>query len=199
MSDARREVRRSGPGSCPVCGMALEPLVATASTGPEVMNFTAMTRRFLAGTFAGVSRFHNLLEIDLICFPTYENTVPPQYNMAAVASGLPVVLWCGWPFFARAECRYVTAFPEYVYPCYVGTGVALGFNRTAIFPYGFPASFRNMDGTMAVYFEAAAVITVLVLLGQVRELRAQEQTSERRTALLNLPPKPPDGWIMTGP
>ncbi len=190
------EIRRSGPGSCPVCGMALEPLVATASTGPSD-ELHDMTRRFWLGLLLAFPVL--VLEMGSHLFPDLRNTVPPQYNTwLQLLLASPVVLWCGWPFFARAGMSLRNRSLNMFTLVAMGTGVAWVYSVIAtVFPSWFPASFRNMDGLVAVYFEAAAVITVLVLLGQVLELRAREQTSGAITALLNLPPKPPDGWIMT--
>ncbi len=118
--------------------------------------------------------------------------------MAQLLLASPVVLWCGWPFFARAGMSLRNRSLNMFTLVAMGTGVAWVYSVIAtVFPSWFPASFRNMDGLVAVYFEAAAVITVLVLLGQVLELRAREQTSGAITALLNLAPKTAGGWTMT--
>jgi len=182
------EIRRSGPGSCPVCGMALEPLVATASTGPSD-ELHDMTRRFWLGLLLAFPVL--VLEMGSHLFPELRNTVPPQYNTwLQLLLASPVVLWCGWPFFARAGMSLRNRSLNMFTLVAMGTGVAWVYSVIAtVFPSWFPASFRNMDGLVAVYFEAAAVITVLVLLGQVLELRAREQTSGAITALLNLAPK----------
>ena len=175
--------------------MALEPLVATASTGPSD-ELHDMTRRFWLGLLLAFPVL--VLEMGSHLFPELRNTVPPQYNTwLQLLLASPVVLWCGWPFFARAGMSLRNRSLNMFTLVAMGTGVA-GFTAS-LQPSSlrFPASFRNMDGPVAVYFEAAAVITVLVLLGQVLELRAREQTSGAITALLNLAPKPPDGWIMT--
>ncbi|EAY8699826.1 Ag(+)-translocating P-type ATPase SilP, partial [Salmonella enterica] len=182
------EIRRSGPGSCPVCGMALEPLVATASTGTSD-ELRDMTRRFWLGLLLAFPVL--ILEMGSHLFPALRNTVPPQYNTwLQLLLASPVVLWCGWPFFARAGMSLRNRSLNMFTLVAMGTGVAWVYSVIAtVFPSWFPASFRNMDGLVAIYFEAAAVITVLVLLGQVLELRAREQTSGAITALLNLAPK----------
>ncbi|ECE7333187.1 YHS domain-containing protein, partial [Salmonella enterica subsp. enterica] len=182
------EIRRSGPGSCPVCGMALEPLVATASTGPSD-ELRDMTRRFWLGLLLAFPVL--ILEMGSHLFPALRNTVPPQYNTwLQLLLASPVVLYCGWPFFARAGMSLRNRSLNMFTLVAMGTGAAWVYSVIAtVFPSWFPASFRNMDGLVAVYFEAAAVITVLVLLGQVLELRAREQTSGAITALLNLAPK----------
>lgn len=178
----------SWSGSCPVCGMALEPLVATASTGPSD-ELRDMTRRFWLGLLLAFPVL--ILEMGSHLFPALRNTVSPQYNTwLQLLLASPVVLWCGWPFFARAGMSLRNRSLNMFTLVAMGTGVASGLQRHCnCLPLWFPASFRNMDGTVAVYFEAAAVITVLVLLGQVLELRAREQTSGAITALLNLAPK----------
>ncbi|MXG34926.1 HAD-IC family P-type ATPase, partial [Escherichia coli] len=182
------EIRRSGPGSCPVCGMALEPLVAKASTG-QSDELRDMTRRFWLGLLLAFPVL--VLEMGSHLFPALRNTVPPQYNTwLQLLLASPVVLWCGWPFFTRAGMSLRNRSLNMFTLVAMGTGVAWVYSVIAtVFPYWFPASFRSMDGLVAVYFEAAAVITVLVLLGQVLELRAREQTSGAITALLNLAPK----------
>lgn len=182
------EIRRRGPGSCPVCGMALEPLVATASTGPSD-ELRDMTRRFWLGLLLAFPVL--ILEMGSHLFPALRNIVSPQYNTwLQLLLASPVVLWCGWPFFARAGMSLRNRSLNMFTLVAMGTGVAWVYSVIAtVFPSWFPASFRNMDGLVAVYFEAAAVITVLVLLGQVLELRAREQTSGAITALLNLAPK----------
>ncbi len=121
------EIRRSGPGSCPVCGMALEPLVATASTGPSD-ELHDMTRRFWLGLLLAFPVL--VLEMGSHLFPDLRNTVPPQYNTwLQLLLASPVVLWCGWPFFARAGMSLRNRSPEYVYPCCNGDRRSLGLQR----------------------------------------------------------------------
>ncbi|BEC35179.1 copper-translocating P-type ATPase [Escherichia coli] len=148
-----------------------------------------MTRRFWLGLLLAFPVL--VLEMGSHLFPDLRNTVPPQYNTwLQLLLASPVVLWCGWPFFARAGMSLRNRSLNMFTLVAMGTGVAWVYSVIAtVFPSWFPASFRNMDGLVAVYFEAAAVITVLVLLGQVLELRAREQTSGAITALLNLAPK----------
>jgi len=182
------EIRRSGPGSCPVCGMALEPLVATASTG-QSDELRDMTRRFWLGLLLTLPVL--VLEMGSHLFPKMMQLLSPQYNVwLQLLLATPVVLWCGWPFFSRAGASLRNRSLNMFTLVAMGTGVAWVYSVIAtIFPSLFPASFRIMNGQVAVYFEAASVITVLVLLGQVLELRAREQTSGAITALLNLAPK----------
>ncbi|MFS2223831.1 Ag(+)-translocating P-type ATPase SilP [Pantoea sp. B65] len=182
------EIRRSGPGSCPVCGMALELLVATASTG-QSDELRDMTRRFWLGLLLTLPVL--VLEMGSHLFPRMMHLLPAQYNAwLQLLLATPVVLWCGWPFFSRAGASLRNRSLNMFTLVAMGTGVAWVYSVIAtIFPSLFPASFRIMNGQVAVYFEAASVITVLVLLGQVLELRAREQTSGAITALLNLAPK----------
>jgi heavy metal translocating P-type ATPase len=182
------EVLQEGPGSCPFCGMALEPLVATADTGPN-HELIDMTRRFWIGLALALPVF--LLEMGSHLFPALHHLVPPHISVwIQFALATPVVLWAGWPFFERAWASLVHRSANMFTLVAMGTGVAWIYSVVATLAPGvFPAAFRAADGTVAVYFEAAAVITVLVLLGQVLELRAREQTSGAIKALLNLTPK----------
>jgi P-type Cu+ transporter len=181
------EIRQIGPGSCPICGMALEPEAPSLddARNPELAD---MTRRFwiggplalppvvleMAGHVAGP---HNWID------PTLSNWI--QFVFAT-----PVVLWAGWPFFVRGVQSLVTRNLNMFTLIAMGTGVAYAYSVIAtVVPQAFPATFRGHGGAVAVYFEAAAVITVLVLLGQVLELRAREATSGAIKALLQLAPK----------
>ncbi|EIM6244347.1 YHS domain-containing protein, partial [Escherichia coli] len=135
------EIRRSGPGSCPVCGMALEPLVATASTGPSD-ELHDMTRRFWLGLLLAFPVL--VLEMGSHLFPDLRNTVPPQYNTwLQLLLASPVVLWCGWPFFARAGMSLRNRSLNMFTLVAMGTGVAWVYSVIAtVFPSWFPASFR---------------------------------------------------------
>jgi P-type Cu+ transporter len=180
------QIRQVGPGSCPICGMALEPLLA-AGTGPNP-ELADMTRRFWIGLVLSVpvvalemgghlTNLHMLLGRNLS-------------NWLQFALATPVVLWAGWPFFVRGWQSLVTRNLNMFTLIAMGTGVAWIYSVIAtVLPNLFPAAFRGPEGAVAVYFEAAAVITVLVLLGQVLELRAREQTSGAIRALLDLAPK----------
>jgi Cu+-exporting ATPase len=177
------EVRRVGPGSCPICGMALEPLVAAeAPPNPELAD---MTRRFWFGL--ALTLPVSALEMG----GHYFGGVPPALsNWLQLAFASPVVLWGGWPFLVRGARSFVTRNLNMFSLIAVGTGVAWLYSLVAtLAPDLFPATFRGHDGAVAVYFEAAAGITVLVLLGQVLELRARERTSGAIRALLDLAPK----------
>ncbi|WP_376784562.1 heavy metal translocating P-type ATPase [Sphingobium yanoikuyae] len=182
------EVRQDHPGPCPICGMALEPELVTADTGPsgELLD---MSRRFWIAVLLTIPVF--VLEMGSHLFPALHNLVPARMSgWLQLALATPVVLWAGWPFFERGWVSIRTRNLNMFTLIAMGTGVAWAYSVVAtIAPRVFPAAFRMMDGTVAIYFEAAAVITVLVLLGQVLELRARERTSGAIKALLNLAPK----------
>ncbi|MCK0207679.1 heavy metal translocating P-type ATPase [Starkeya koreensis] len=182
------EIRQIGPGSCPICGMALEPLLVSLDSGPN-HELIDMTRRFWIGLALTVPVF--ALEMGAHLVPALHHLVPPGVSsIIQLALATPVVLWAGWPFFVRGWQSLVTRNLNMFTLIAIGTGVAYLYSLVAVFAPGlFPAAFRGADGTVAVYFEAAAVITVLVLLGQVLELRAREQTSGAIRALLDLAPK----------
>ncbi len=182
------EIRQDHPGPCPICGMALEPETVTADAGPSA-ELVDMTRRFWIGLALTIPVF--LLEMGSHFIPAIHRAVPPSISVwAQLALATPVVLWAGWPFFERGWASIRSRCLNMFTLIAMGTGVAWAYSVVAtIAPSIFPSAFRGMDGTVAVYFEAAAVITVLVLLGQVLELRARERTSGAIKALLNLAPK----------
>ena len=182
-------IRQAGPGACPLCGMALEPIETTAESG-ENRELTDMTRRFWVGLALALPVF--VLEMGgHIPAPGLHDLVPPRSSTwIQFALSTPVVLWAGWPFFERAWASVLHRSLNMFSLIALGTGVAYLYSVFAtVAPETFPAGFRGMGGTVAVYFEAAAVITVLVLLGQVLELRAREQTGGAIRALLKLAPK----------
>ncbi len=181
------EIRQVGPGSCPICGMALEPDVATADDGPnpELIDFT---RRFWVGLaltlpLLALEMGGHLFGIDKL--------VPRQMsNWLQLLLATPVVLWSGWPFFDRGWRSVVSQNLNMFTLIAIGTGVAWSYSVVAtVFPDIFPAAFRQADGAVAVYFEPAAIIVVLVLLGQLLELRARAATGGAIRALLDLAPK----------
>ncbi|MGD9961461.1 heavy metal translocating P-type ATPase [Nocardioides sp.] len=182
------EIRQLGPGSCPICGMALEPVVATADSGPSA-ELTDMTRRFWIATALAVPVV--VLEMGAHLVPALDDVVSPRASTwFQLVLATPVVLWAGFPFFARGWASIRTRQLNMFTLIAIGTGVAWLYSLVAtLAPGSFPDAFRGMGGTVDVYFEAAAVITVLVLLGQVLELRAREQTSGAIRALLDLTPK----------
>ena len=181
------EIRQVGPGSCPICGMALEPVTVTAETGPNP-ELVDMTRRFWIGVVLAVP----VVALEMGGHLTNLHMVlgTQLSNWLQLVLATPVVLWAGRPFFVRGWASVVTRNLNMFTLIALGTGVAWTYSIVAtVAPGIFPAAFRGMDGSVAVYFEAAAVITVLVLLGQVLELRAREQTSGAIRALLDLAPK----------
>ena len=183
------QIRKVGPGNCPICGMTLEPVKATADVG-ENRELVDMTRRFWVGLALTLPVF--ILEMGgHIPALGLDDLVPPRIsNWIQFALSTPVVLWAGWPFFERAWASVVHRSLNMFSLIALGTGAAYLYSLFATFAPGmFPAGFRELGGTVVVYFEAAAVITVLVLLGQVLELRAREQTGGAIRALLKLTPK----------
>jgi Cu+-exporting ATPase len=181
------QIRQVGPGSCPICGMALEPELAEATPGrsPELID---MSRRFwislvLSIPVLALEMGGHITNLHMVLGQAWSNWL--QFLLAT-----PVVLWGGRPFFVRAGQSLLTRDLNMFTLIAMGTGVAWLYSVVAILLPGlFPPGFRSADGAVAVYFEAAAVITVLVLLGQVLELRAREQTSGAIRALLDLAPK----------
>ena len=182
------EVEQLGPGSCPLCGMALEPKEITAEAGDD-RELRDMLRRFWISLLLAVPA------VILAMGPMFG--LPLERLASARALGwfelllaTPIVLWGGWPFFVRGWQSLLTRHLNMFTLISLGVGVAYGYSLIAtLFPGLFPAAFRGVDGEVAVYFEAAAVIIVLVLLGQVMELRARSQTGAAIRALLGLAPK----------
>jgi len=183
------EIRRNEPGACPICGMALEPLTPTAEDG-ENAELKDMTRRFRIGVVLTLPLLWSMLG-ELVPAVDPMRILPH----AAVAWGqlalaTPVVLWAGWPFFVRGWRSVVSRNLNMFTLIALGTGAAWLFSVVAtVVPDALPASFRDESGAPPLYFEAAAVIATLVLLGQVLELRARAQTSGAIRALLKLAPK----------
>jgi Cu+-exporting ATPase len=183
------EIIRDGPGSCPICGMALEPLTVSLEE-EENHELTDMTRRFWVAVGLAIPVFA-LGMSDLVPGQPLQRLVPMsvlQWVQLVLAS--PVVLWAGWPFFVRAWQSIVNRSLNMFTLIGLGVGVGYVFSVIAVvLPAVFPASFRDEHGKVPVYFEAAAVIVTLVLLGQVLELRARSQTGNAIRALLGLAPK----------
>jgi P-type Cu+ transporter len=181
------QIRQVGPGFCPICGMALEPelVAAEAAPNPELAD---MTRRFWIGLVLtlpvlALEMGGHLTNLHMLLGQSWSNWL--QFLCAT-----PVVLWAGFPFFVRGWQSLLTRNLNMFTLIAMGIGVAWLYSVVAILlPGMFPPAFRSPEGAVAVYFEAAAVITVLVLLGQVLELRAREQTSGAIRALLDLAPK----------
>lgn len=181
------EIRQDHPGACPICGMALEPEIATGDAGPSA-ELLDMTRRFWVSLALAIPVL--VLEMGGHLFPALHHIVSERASTwIQLLLATPVVLWGGRPFFERGWLSLKTRHLNMFTLIAMGTGVAWAYSMVATLAPGiFPAAFRE-GGTVAVYFEAAAVITVLVLLGQVLELRARERTSGAIKALLNLAPK----------
>ncbi|MCH9808962.1 MAG: cadmium-translocating P-type ATPase [Alphaproteobacteria bacterium] len=183
------EIVQEGPGTCPICGMALEPMgVPTGDEGPnpELVDFT---RRMIVGTLLTLP----ILVLAMgphLGFPIREWIGERIADWIEFALATPVVLWAAWPFFVRCKDSIVNRSPNMWTLIGIGVGAAYLYSVVAtIIPGIFPAAFRGAEGSVAVYFEAAAVIVVLVLLGQVLELRARERTGGAIRALLDLAPK----------
>ena len=180
------QIVRDAPGSCPICGMALEPITPTsaAAVNPELVD---MTSRFWIGVVLALPVVALEMGGDMLGLRQWFDQ--QMSNFLQLVFATPVVLWCGWPFFERAARSLVTLNLNMFTLIAMGTGVAWLYSMIATLAPGiFPPAFRTAEGAVAVYFEAAAVITVLVLLGQVLELRARESTGGAIRALLDLAP-----------
>ncbi len=183
------EIVRSEPGNCPICGMALEPRTVTAAE-PENPELLDMTRRFRVGTALTIPVFLMAMG-DVIPGKPLEGILSPGTQAwLELTLATPVVLWAGWPFFERMWASFVNRSLNMFTLIGIGTGAAYSFSVVAmLFPSLFPGSFRGHHGQVDRYFEAASVITVLVLLGQVLELRARSRTgSAMRRAVLGARP-----------
>jgi len=182
------QIRRTEPGNCPICGMALEPVSAAEETGPSP-ELIDMSRRFWIGGVLAVPTV--ILEMGGH-FPglNLHHFISPQLSVwLQFLFATPVVVWAGWPFFTRGWASVRSRSLNMFSLIALGVGAAYLYSLAATFAPGlFPATLQQ-DGVVAVYYEAAAVITVLVLLGQVLELRAREKTGSAIRALLNLAPK----------
>ncbi|TAH65989.1 MAG: heavy metal translocating P-type ATPase [Rhodopseudomonas palustris] len=181
------EIRQIGPGTCPICGMALEPELVTLddAPNPELLD---MSRRFWIGLALTLPVV--VLEMGGHLAGAHNWVDPWLSNWLQFALATPVVLWAGWPFFVRGVQSVRTRHLNMFTLIAIGTAVAFGYSVVGtLAPQLFPAEFRGHGGVVPVYFEAAAVITVLVLLGQVLELRAREATSGAIKALLGLAPR----------
>jgi Cu+-exporting ATPase len=183
------QIVRDQPGNCPICGMALEPRTVTVEEGPNP-ELADMSRRFWVGLVLGLPVFL-LAMADMI--PGATRSLYPHMalvNWVELALATPVVLWCGWPFFQRAWQSVVHVSPNMFTLIALGVGAAYLYSLAAtVAPGLFPAGFRTAAGVVEPYFDTAAVVTVLVLLGQVLEIRARSRTSGAIRKLLGLAPK----------
>lgn len=183
------EVRQEGPGNCPICGMGLEPETITGDEGPSP-ELIDMRRRFWVGLVFAVPLFLLEMSAHIPGLGMHDWISPSVSVWVQFALATPVVLWSGWPLLERGWRSIVQRSLNMFTLIGIGVGAAYLFSVVATLAPGiFPAGFRSAEGIVAVYFEAAAVITVLVLLGQVLELRAREQTGGAIRALLDLAPK----------
>jgi P-type Cu+ transporter len=181
------QIRQPGPGSCPICGMALEPETVKADSGPNP-GLADMARRFWIALALSLPVV--VLEMGGHLFNLHMLLGQQISNYVQLVFATPVVLWAGYPFFERGVKSLATRNLNMFTLIALGTGVAWLYSMVATLAPGlFPPTFRSADGSVAIYFEAAAVITVLVLLGQVLELRARDKTSNAIKALLSLAPK----------
>jgi P-type Cu+ transporter len=181
------QIRQDHPGNCPICGMALEPETPTEATGPSA-ELVDMTRRFWVALALSIPVF--VLEMGGHLAGLHQFVPEGVSNWIQLALATPVALWAGWPFFERGGASLKSRNLNMFTLIALGVGVAWAYSVVgAVAPGLFPPAFRGDHGAVAVYFEAAAVITTLVLLGQVLELRAREQTGGAIRALLDLTPK----------
>jgi Cu+-exporting ATPase len=181
------QVITSHPGSCPICGMALEPRMPAAEEGPHP-ELVDMRRRLLVGVVLSVPILL-LAMADLLPGKPLQILDETVLNWAQLVLATPVVLWCGWPFFARAWASLLNRSPNMFTLIALGIGAAYGDSLVAtVAPQLYPESFRMAGGGVATYFDTACAITVLVLVGQVLELRARGQTGEAIRRLLRLAP-----------
>jgi Cu+-exporting ATPase len=181
------EIEQDHPGNCPICGMALEPKTPVGAAEEENAEVRDMTRRFWIGAVLSLPVF--VLSMAHV-FPNAPTWVASDWSRwLQFLLSTPVVLWCGWPFFVRGWQSVHNRSPNMFTLIAMGVGVAYFYSAVVmLFPQLFPPSFQE-DGKIGVYFEAAAIITVLVLLGQVLELRARSRTGSAIRALLNLVPQ----------
>jgi Cu+-exporting ATPase len=191
------QIVRDRPGNCPICGMTLEPMtVAAADTNPELDN---MARRLWIGIGFTLPLLAVMISDLLPSHPIQHLLAGRSLGWVELSFATPVVLWGGWPFFQRGWTSIVSRHLNMFTLISIGSGSAYLYSVVAVLlPQLFPVSFRDISGQLGLYFEAAAVITVLVLLGQVLELKARSQTSGAIKALLGLAPKtarriPPNG------
>jgi Cu+-exporting ATPase len=183
------EIVKTEPGSCPICGMALEPRTVSAEEedDPEL---TSMTQRFWVGVILTLPILFSAMGSHLPGIAPEQWAPYSTWVWVELALATPVVVWGGWPFFVRGWQSLLNRSLNMFTLISLGVGVAYGYSVVAtVFPNLFPPSFRSTEGVAAVYFEAAAVITTLVLFGQVLELRARQRTGAAIRALLGLAPK----------
>ncbi len=184
------EIVQAEPGSCPICGMALEPRSVSAAQEEANPELADMSRRFWVSVMLTAPILVSAMA-EMIRAPSVQAALSSHLiTWIQLTLATPVVLWGGWPFFQRGSASIVNRSPNMFTLIAIGTGMAYVYSIVAtLVPSSFPDSFRTPAGEVGVYFEAAAVIITLVLLGQVLELRARSQTSSAIKALLGLAPK----------
>jgi Cu+-exporting ATPase len=182
------QIRQQGPGACPICGMALEPEVVSLEEGPNV-ELIDMTRRFWISAALSLPVFAFAMTDMIVPGASHRFFAPAAVNWIQFVLATPVVFWAGWPFFERAWASLVNRSPNMFTLIALGVGAAYIYSAAAtIVPGIFPAGFA-MHGRVEPYFDTAVVITTLVLLGQVLEIKARSRTSSALRALLGLTPK----------
>jgi P-type Cu+ transporter len=190
------EIEQDLPGQCPICGMDLEPKTISAAAPEEDAELRQMTRRFWVAAGLGIPVLL-LAMLPMLGVPLHAWLSPAANRWVQFALATPVVLWAGWPFFVRGWRSLVSRNLNMFTLIALGVGAAYLFSVAAVlFPGFFPESFREHDGQVVVFFEAAAIITALVLLGQVLELRARRRTQDAVRELLEL--APPTARVMRG-
>lgn len=184
------DVIKDGTGSCPICGMALESMAISAeyAPNPELID---MSRRFWIGVILTIPLLFLTMGMHVVGIANVIHLIPPKISAwLQFILATPVTLWCGWPFLKRGFFSVIERHLNMFTLIALGTSVAYGYSVVALlFPHLFPAAFHEKNGEVSFYFEAAAVITTLVLMGQVLELRGREQTGSALRALLDLAPK----------
>ncbi|HID31115.1 MAG TPA: YHS domain-containing protein, partial [Desulfobacterales bacterium] len=182
------EIRQNEPGSCPICGMALEPVMPVEEGDNQ--EYLDMRRRFWIGAILTLPLVIIAMRDLIPGGPLGHLASAKTYGWVELVLATPVVFWAGWPFFVRAWQSLINKSLNMFTLIGLGVAVSYVYSLVAIlFPEIFPATLRTEDGTVGVYFEAAAVIVVLILLGQVLELKARSQTGAAIKALLGLAPK----------
>jgi P-type Cu+ transporter len=185
------EIRRERPGSCPLCGMALEPTMPSAEEGASAdPELRSMSWRFWIAFALSLPLLALGMGAELMRVPLARLLSPQASSLLQAALATPVVLWCGWPFFQRGWESLIRRSLNMFTLIALGIGVAYLYSLAAVLlPGSFPPSFRTSEGAVPLYFEAAAVITTLVLLGQLLELKARQRTGDAVRALLALAPR----------
>lgn len=184
------DIVKNSPGSCPICGMALEPMTISAEETPNA-ELIDMSRRFWVGVILTIPILLLTMGVHVVGIANLIQLIPPKISAwLQFIFATPVTLWCGWPFLRRGFLSLIERHLNMFTLIALGTSIAYGYSVFALlFPHLFPTTFHGKSGEVNFYFEAAAVITTLVLMGQVLELQGREQTGSALRALLDLAPK----------